>query len=222
MKNVVIGLAGVKTSGKSTVAEMIKQIHTNAKESALADKLKNVSAQAFDLKREYFDSQDLKEVPLETVKFLTKPKISYIINSFNIDATEDQENMVHEKLKDIPLETPRRIAQIVGTELLRTFGGEDIHCDQVQINNSGITVISDIRFPNEFKYFNNKDNILFVPLYIQRDLAEKEVDLKTSHPSETLIFTFCDKCIKINNNGSLESTFNQVKSILDKELSAVL
>lgn len=218
MKNVVIGLAGVKTSGKSTISDMIRSVHANAKESALADKLKNVSAEAFDVGRNYFDEQSLKEVPFDKPKFLNKETIAFITNFFNIAITEGQLDEVYSKLKDTPLDTPRRIAQIVGTELLRTFGGEDIHCDNVKVYDNEITIISDIRFPNEFSYFNKRPDTLFVPLYIQRDLAEKEVDMEKSHPSETLVFTFCDKCIKIDNNGTLDNTLDQVKNILDTKL----
>lgn len=218
--SVVFGITGVKTSGKSTVSEMIRSCVAGAKESALADKLKNVSAEAFDIPRDHFDDQSIKEVPFITgPKFLTKEIIDHILLEFNITISEIQLNDVFQKLRYITLETPRRIAQIVGTELLREFGGEDIHCDNVKIYDEGITIISDIRFPNEFNYFNNKDDVKFIPLYIQRDMAEKEVDMEKSHPSETLVFTFCKKCVKIDNNGTLEKTFDQVREVLNKEFS---
>lgn len=217
---VVIGITGVKTAGKTTVSEMIQSYMLGAKESALANKLKNVCAEAFEVPRNDFDNQSIKEVPFTTgPKFFTKETINYILDEFGIHIGEIQLTDVFSKLRYMTLDTPRRIAQVVGTELLREFGGEDIHCDNVKIYDDGITIISDIRFPNEFNYFNNKENVKFIPLYIQRDIAEKEVDMEKSHPSETLVFTFCNKCVKIDNNGTLEKTFDQVKEVLNKEFS---
>ena len=209
----IIGLAGVKTSGKSTVANMIKDMLPNTTESALADKLKNVCAEVFNIERNQLDAQELKEVPFDTPKVLFQERIEEILNLFNIEVTEEllQKYMTN-NIEGMLLETPRKIAQIVGTEVLRTAGNPDIHCDNVNLDGD-IVVISDLRFPNEFSYFSNKD-FNFVPLYIQRDEAEKHVT-EDSHPSEKCVFEFSGKCIKINNNGSLKNTKEQIKKIIE-------
>lgn len=211
----VIGLAGVKTSGKSTVANIIKNIlkHEQVTETALADKLKNVCSAVFNIPRNYFDDQKLKEVRLEKPILLTVSDINKVMELYNIF-----DNTTPENIKKIQgnagflLETPRQIAQIVGTEILRGVGDEDIHCKNVKLSEK-ITIISDIRFPNEFDYFNRLDNIFFLPLYIQRDEAEKHVTDK-SHSSETSVFKFSHKCIKINNNKDLQNLENQIRTNL--------
>jgi hypothetical protein len=212
----VIGLAGVKTSGKSTVANMIMSLVPNAREAALADKLKNTCAQVFEVPREYFDRQDLKEVPFDEPKRLGALQIGAILESFGVHMTSREIDSKFEVI-GMMLETPRKIAQIVGTEVLRQAGNEDIHCDNVELNNEGVTVISDLRFPNEFNYFKNNKDIYFMPLYISRQEAEQHVT-EDSHPSEKCVFEFNDKCIKIDNNGSLEDTKAQVFELL-KDLS---
>ena len=211
----VIGLAGVKTSGKSTVANIIKNIlkHEQVTETALADKLKNVCSVVFNVPRNYFDDQKLKEVCLEKPILLTVSDINKVMQLYNIF-----DNTTPENIKKIQgnagflLETPRQIAQIVGTEILREVGDEDIHCKNVKLSEK-ITIISDIRFPNEFDYFNRLDNTFFLPLYIQRDEAEKHVTDK-SHSSETSVFKFSHKCIKINNNKDLQNLENQIRTNL--------
>lgn len=222
----IIGLTGVKTSGKSTVANMIREFVPNVQEVALADKLKNTCAEVFNVPRKNFDSQDLKEVPFDNPKLLDHERIEQILKAFNIKPSEGLMNYYYEHgIEGITLESPRKIAQIVGTEILRAAGNDDIHCQNVELNGN-VVVVSDVRFPNEFNYFNNLafeqtdtgvNKLRFIPVYVQRDEAEKHIN-ENSHSSETSLFEFADKCIKIDNNGSFRNTELQVKQIIDKEL----
>jgi hypothetical protein len=217
MKKIVIGITGVKTSGKSTVANILKRTLSGAKESALADKLKDVSSRVFLVPRNYFDDQELKESKLEEPRILTMTDIEQIIDSFNSLNKVTPE--IREKLHEIcgmELDTPRKIAQIVGTEVLRLLG-EDIHCRNVELH-EGITIVSDIRFPNEFNFFRNNEDLEFIPLYISRKEAESKVS-SGSHSSETSVFLFKDECNKIDNDGSLTNTQAQVLSLLTNELT---
>lgn len=207
----VIGLAGVKTSGKSTVAEILKKIiGGNILESALADKLKNTSAEVFNLPRDYFDRQDIKEVPLSGGPIiLTADHIFDILWKFNVKMDQSEFTEKYSNIIGTELETPRKIAQIVGTEVLRATGDEDIHCKNMPMNEEGITIVSDLRFPNEFEYFENAEDVNFIPLYIKRDVAEAQVT-ENSHASETSVFKFTDKCNEIPNNGTLENLEEQL------------
>jgi hypothetical protein len=213
--NVIIGLAGVKTSGKSTVANIIKAVlQENVKESALADKLKNTCSEVFGIPREYFDSQELKELNLATPILLDLHAIEQILVKFKVIPTNDLLcTYISSGIEGTFLESPRHIAQIVGTEVLRGAGDEEIHCKNIELNKDGITIISDIRFPNELNYFSNLPNTVFIPLYIQRDEAEIKVT-PNSHPSEKMVFTFCDKCIKLSNNSDLYNLKKQINQIL--------
>ena len=208
----VIGLAGVKTSGKSTAAEIIKGI-IEAKESALADKLKNASAKAFGLERIQFDAQELKEVEFGRPMMVTRTVLETILTEFNL-APERADEM--RKLEGAMLKSPRHIAQFVGTEVLRSLGNPDIHCDNVELF-EGTTIISDMRFPNEFDYFFNKEDIDFIPLYVARNEAEIQVT-PDSHASETSVFLFKDKCARLDNNGTIEQLEANIKAILEGKL----
>lgn len=217
----IIGLAGVKTSGKSTVSEIIKRlIGGDILESALANKLKVVSAEVFDVPRDFFDRQDVKEVSFQDgPKILSVEKIHRILQLFKVDVTQNlMDKYEAAGIIGMELETPRKIAQIVGTEVLRATGDEDIHCKNMPINENGITIVSDLRFPNEFSYFHKLgvEGVRFIPLYIQRDEAEKYVT-KDSHPSETSVFLFSDQCTKLSNNSTLEELENSISLLLKNE-----
>lgn len=210
---VVIGLVGVKTSGKSTVAGIIKDIlKDDVVESALADKLKAVSSEVFGVPRLAFDSQLLKEQQLPFPRTLGRNEIESVLSMFGITPTDELMSR-YSKVMNMELNSPRQIAQIVGTEVLRNAGDEDVHCKNVNLSDN-ITIISDIRFPNEFNYFKNLKNTYFIPLYIQRDEAESKITPE-SHTSETSIFGFREKCLKINNNRDLENLKTQIKRYLD-------
>lgn len=221
--NVIIGLAGVKTSGKSTVANIIKEVigtETSISEEALADKLKNVSAEVFGVPRNHFDDQSVKEVDFKDgPKILTENSIHQILTLFNVPVTQDLMGKYQASgIIGMELPTPRKIAQVVGTEVLRATGDEDIHCKNMPLNSEGYTIVSDLRFPNEFNYFHTLgvDGYRFIPLYVQRDEAEKHVT-KDSHPSETSVFLFSDQCKKLSNNGSLEDLKKLITNFLVAE-----
>lgn len=210
----VIGLAGVKTSGKSTVANIIKKYLYNVQEAALADKLKNTCAEVFGLERKQFDLQELKEVPFEVPKTLGLYEVGAILESFGVYMDTREIDSKFDVI-GMELKSPRHIAQIVGTEVLRAAGDEFIHCKNVPVNKNGITIISDLRFPNEYEYFSKAEDVHFIPIYIQRDEAEKHVT-KDSHPSETSVFLFSDKCELLPNNSSLQELESRLLVILSK------
>lgn len=211
----IIGLVGVKTSGKSTVADIIKKVTDNAIESALADKLKEAASFTFNLKRAAFDDQRYKEVPFKVFnlkKTLTNSSIGSVLEFFNIYLDRREIDSMYDII-GMELKTPRHIAQIIGTEILRACGDEDIHCKNVKLNEKGITIISDVRFPNELEYFKNNPEFNFIPLYIAREVAENKVT-PDSHISERLVFGMKEQCHVIDNNGPIAYTKDQVIAVL--------
>jgi len=217
----VIGITGVKQAGKSTSADIIKEYFKErngiATEVALADKLKNACAQAFGLAREIFDDQRYKELPFAMFgasHCLQIKQIKSVLEVFNIDFNQVEWKIREAELFNLKMNSARHVAQIIGTQLLRVVGDEDIHCNSVNLND-GCTIISDIRFPNELSFFQNKKDCNFIPLYIHRTVAEDEVN-EDSHISEKLIFEFRDNCIKIDNNKTMDSLKQLIHTTLDK------
>jgi hypothetical protein len=223
MEKTVIGIVGIKQAGKTTSAEFIKQYlekyELEYKEMALADKLKDTCAKVFDLQRIAFDDQKYKEIPFKVFNIETKLTANalYLILKEYGHCFYKHAGLFEKKgIIGMELKSPRHIAQIVGTEVLRSIGNEDIHCEQLTLNKE-YNIITDIRFENEFNFFNNKENIRFMPLYINRKEAEKEVT-ENSHASEKEVFKFRDKCIHIDNNKAISDLYNNLKHIISLEI----
>ena len=224
MSKTVILLCGVAQSGKSTIATMLNGIFKGeVNEVALANKLKKVCSERFDLPLETFSDQRYKEIPFSIFNF---PVVLYhsifrdILDDFNIKPTVDGKELTHKEIYELwerdynyyEFTSARHIAQFVGTELLRKFGGPDIHCQNVELKD-GINVITDCRFSNEFDYFTNIEDMVVVPIYLDRKVAESRVN-ENSHQSEKEVFLFRHKCDQLDNNKSLLETRLDLENIL--------
>jgi hypothetical protein len=209
-KPIVIGLVAPKEAGKTTTTNMMAEF-VDIKESAFADKLKNVCSSASGIPRVNFDDQKLKEVPFEKPVLLTLGMITHILDRYGAETLETSK-LQH--LIEKPLISPRHIAQIVGTELLRDLVSQTVHIDNVPIHKDFITVISDTRFENEYDVMKDKEDIDYYPAYIYRKEAE-EAAKNSDHASEKDFFKFKDKCYVIDNNGTLRDLELNVKKFLD-------
>jgi hypothetical protein len=212
-KPTVIGIVAPKAAGKTTATNMMAEF-VSIVESAFADKLKNVCSKVFDIERKHFDDQNLKEIPFKSPKSLTLDRISTILDSYGAKypPISQIQHLVGKQLV-----SPRHIAQIIGTELLRDHVSKTVHIDNVPIANEGITVISDTRFENEYEVMKGREDIEYHPVYIYRKEAE-EAAKSSNHASEKEFFKFKDKCYMIDNNGTLRDLEVNVKKFLDRVL----
>jgi hypothetical protein len=210
----LIGLIGVKGSGKDAVADIIQK-HMDVNRMAFADKIKIVCAREFKLDKKFFHDQSLKEVELKLPEALGFVRSFEILESFGINPslfTIDQINYTGVLAQRI-MTTPREIMQVVGTELLRYMDSE-VHINTIELDKlAGNTIITDVRMPNELKHLTNYSGDVKL-LYIQRDSAEAKVN-EHSHESEKNVFTIRDKCVKVDNNGSLEDLEELVVNLLN-------
>jgi len=199
----IVAFCGVKRSGKTTAYESIKSNYPNVREITLAKKIKDVCSEIFDMDRESFDDQKLKEKKLETPFFLEESHLNAILKAYGLE-----ENVQYTYFQNIRPHigkvcySRRELLQYVGTEVLRTVDS-DIHCKAAiqDIPEDGLFIVTDLRFPNELKFFKNL-NFEFYPFYIKREAAEV-VALKDKHPSEQLVFETAKGCIEILNNSDL-------------------
>lgn len=212
----IIGLTGVKGSGKTTCFNFIQKACPSASEIMLAGKLKDVCAETFELPRSVFEDPAVKEKELDKLVVLDAHNLSFLINKFGQPFNTDAHIRPH--LNKV-LHTPREVAQYIGTEVLRSVD-DLIHCKGavMDLPEDGIFVVTDIRFWNEFDFFADQKDIQFVPFYISNYAAET-VAAKDTHASERYILEIAKKCEKLDNNGSMEDFQNMVVNAFERVLA---
>ncbi len=196
---IVIGLVGAKGAGKDTAADFLVK-SGKAVRYALADKIKRASSDAFNIHWSYFEDRDNKEKDLPVPVVLTDNKIIRIFRHYVGDNNIDHRFVV--KHVGTLLRTPRQVAQYVGTEMIRDILGADAHVEAMldDMPSDGVFVVTDVRFPNEFKYLS--DNSLFLPVYVSNAQAERVAE-KDTHESERHVRDLAKRCTKLDNNGTL-------------------
>lgn len=200
----IIGLVGAKGAGKTTAYNFIKEKLPFAQEITLAKKLKDTCSEIFDIPRNYFDSHTFKEKYLEVPAYLDKLALERLFKGFNTEIVDfDRQIRPH---IGVILDSPRKIAQYIGTEVLRTIS-PDIHCTSAMADftrtNSNLGVVTDMRFPNEFQYFKENSEI-FVPIYVKNTGAENEAS-KDTHASEAHLKTLATQSLMVANDNTLEN-----------------
>jgi hypothetical protein len=186
----LIGLCGIKGSGKDTVCEMIQDLVPNTKRFACADLLKMELHKSFGLSLEILHgTQEQKDV--------TKTQFSW-----------DHPMLEKYALGRIGRVTYRELTQVYGTEIVRSARGEDYWINQIldQVYaHEGLSVITDIRFDNEAEQIPKK-NLWYIDGDVSRD--------QTNHASETLDFEW-DRVIKGKGKATLEETRLAIMEALD-------
>lgn len=193
---IIISLVGAKQSGKTTSAFILSDMFLGSKMTAIADKLKVECSVAYDLDLIHFHSQDLKE---ESLIYPIRTKIenlSHIIESFKL--SEKPVNIPSDVLLELAttnLRTPRDIMQHIGMFVRKVFG-KHVHLKHLDLSND-VTIVSDVRFKNEFDYLDKLKGYIHIPLYIHNKEAENSGD---NHISEQEYKKFIKKCTLVDNN----------------------
>lgn len=195
----VIGLCGLKTSGKSTAFEAIKEAFPEVREIQLAKRLKDACSECLGIPRTHFDDQAYKEKLMEDPVYLDQHNLKDIFAFFG-HTEVNYDKFIRPHMGTV-LDSPRKAAQYVGTEVLRAIDPQ-IHCNGavMDLPESGLFVVTDMRFPNEYSFFKGYE-CDFYPMYIQNNRAEAMS--KDAHPSERLVLETAKNCEYISNNDSL-------------------
>jgi len=211
----VIGLTGFAKSGKSTAAEILKEM--GGHEIAFAKHLKDVCSIVFGVPREYFDDQNFKEKELDFDRIIMDGDIEKILNYFEVPARFIPESIA--KHSGVHMKTPRFIAQYIGTEVLRAIDS-DIHIDmafKLAPKNAKFFICSDMRFGNELNAVSSRNGL---SIGISRKSATP-ANIEKLHASEREIPTLISKSdISLVNDSSIvefkESVAKAAANFLNK------
>jgi hypothetical protein len=210
----IIGICGFIGSGKDTVADYLVNFHEFRRDSFAAT-LKDAVSSVFGWDRELLEGR-------------TKEAREW---------REQVDPWWAERL-NMPNLTPRLVLQLWGTEVCRKSFHDDIWIASVENklrNSKDNIVISDCRFPNEIKsikkaggtvirvvrgpepeWYDDAVNFNAGQSRIGWALGKHRLETLGIHASETAwVGTEFD--VVIDNNGSIEDLYNQVKSLVLKD-----
>lgn len=207
----VIGLSGVRGSGKSTAFNIIKRNFPEWEEFTFARHLKDTCSKAFNIPVDYFEDASLKEEKLEKPVTVDFGPIAIISREFGVGMLS---------FEKVSLTTPRQILQYVGTEVLRR-NNPMIHIEKAlnALPKEGYFISTSTRFINEFSALEEKFGDMFFPLYISRSDAEENAG---THRSERQPKKLKPKCYVIENNGTEEELEEKVKEYMISEVYSKL
>lgn len=202
----LIGISGKIGAGKDTVGIIIRQLgFTNNggtwENMKFAGKLKIIASLLTGIPIEKFEDQEFKKTILGSE--WGKPTKQNPLNAI-------------EPFKDITfveMMSVRDLLQKLGTEAMRNGLHENVWVNALfaDYTEDKQWVITDVRFPNEFKAIKEKGGIVIRVNRPGHGNSMKE--LAEAHPSETALDGH-DFDYVIENDGNLEKLISKVKEIL--------
>jgi hypothetical protein len=153
----LISVSGLAGAGKDTFADVLVKKH-GFKKIALADSLRFICSEVFNIPIETFLDRDKKDSPMENPVVPTTFQYIELARRANNLAGNPEVEVIYPTNLDIKLNTPRDVLKWAGTEVIRKQCGADIWIKIVnnKIKNLGRVVISDVRFENERAAFKKQ------------------------------------------------------------------
>lgn len=211
--NGVIAFCGAKFSGKSTSAELFKNLTTlPTEELAFAGHLKTSSSQAFNVDMKYFLDPNLKEAELPEYVHLTATNLKKLMELFEI--TPDYDKFIRPHVGQV-FYTGRSLLQYIGTDVLHPINPL-IHVEVTlkKKDPNKLSIITDLRFPQEFEACRATPG--FLGVYVKNAGAENKA-AADKHASEQGWKVFKDNCLILDNNGSLSELTKSIKRLVEEK-----
>lgn len=162
----IVAFSGVKFSGKDTTAEGLIRFH-KFKRIGLADKLKDICSEVFDIPRQDMDNPALKEFPFPKPVKLSVEHLDSLLRTLQRDGYDFEFDSIFQLLctnfMGKILTSIRDILQVIGTDICRTHIKDDIwlqYVKQTILTYDGNLVITDARFENERKFLKELGAVL--------------------------------------------------------------
>jgi hypothetical protein len=188
--DMIIGLAGKKSSGKTTAANILKE---KRKYTVLnyADALKGLCSDMFEIPMDYFTSEYRKEHETINIK-LSRATIKEILKRSRVAVYSDKVF----GLSDTIAVTPRQLLQLVGTDIFRKHVDTEYWVKLLEYKlddfSSDNIIVADVRFNNEAAMVQrNKGSVIL----IERPMNAISLD---SHASEQINIEYNYKIVNYN------------------------
>lgn len=220
----LIAVSGVKGSGKDSVSSMLqyclsvpkmfrqyffyknfkKWIKPKYKRIAFADPLKKMLSDLLNIGLDKFYIREFKEGCIINISTLEGSWLGEKLSDskFNKLVKQLDPSLMESNL------SLRQLLQYFGTEIMQKYFGKRVWINSTMQNRSEYTIISDLRFIEEYNAVKEKKGVV---IYVNRPNYEfgqhaSEREMKELLESDKYDFI-------INNNGSIEDLFNQIKEL---------
>lgn len=204
----IIGIAGLKRSGKDTAA--LALLDKGFIKLSFAQPLKEVCAYATGLDIRFFDTDELKEKPFNKTLKLSQHQVNKMYNRLSylgkvrlLPSTE-----LLGQICTTGFDTPRSLLQFVGTEVVRDTISSTFWLDLLESKLEVLkdVVVTDCRFPNEVALIEKHKG---KTIKVKRGDSGSISAHKTENSLNNVNFNFT-----IENNGSILDLHTKVLNIV--------
>lgn len=210
----IIAFSGLKFAGKDTAAEILIKRH-GFKRIGLADKLKDICSEVFNIPRVNMDDPVKKEYPFKKEVTISIENIDELLRRVQRDGFEfNYEEIFGRVCKNFHgknLTSIRDMLQTVGTDICRVFIKDSIWLEYIkkELSLSFNIVITDARFKNERDYLKSLGAVLIL---IKRPSLQNQ----STHISENQLGEDKDYDVIVTNDSTpyvLQSSINMWYSL---------
>jgi hypothetical protein len=199
---VIIAFSGTKFAGKDTAAEALIRSH-GFKRIGLADKLKDICSEVFNIPRQHMDDPTMKEAPFTLAVSIGTVHIDTLLRILARDGYDFEFYSTYELLcKNFLgkiLTTIREVLQVIGTDLCRTYIKDDIwlqYAKSTILNHEGDLVITDARFQNEREFLAKLGAVMIL-------IVRPGFENKSTHISENQLGFPEDYDVIVTNSSTI-------------------
>ena len=196
----IVGFVAPKQAGKDTAADILKELGLSKGKISFAGPLKKVCSEVFGIAPVHFNDPIKKETPFKAPIKLdrrTLRNVKKTLPKYLSEVNEETNTMLYNidgaaltGIENRVIKTPRQLLQVIGTDLIRDRVFEAWHLNAAfsdenlnKLVKSGVYCVTDIRFPDELEFLQNKFGSDFQGYYIENPEAEQALEGAT-HPSE--------------------------------------
>lgn len=191
-----IGFCGPMGSGKDLAAKILQQ-YIPAQIRPFAGPLKKVCSELSGLPLHYFYENKGRKV---SDVIFGPASFKAITSAFGVPAKQD----VYDRIGLTVFSTPRKMLQIVGTNILRAID-VDCHINLWKNWGTGGCYVPDVRFENEY-------HVLDYLVYVERNSATQFIGTHESESNYEFLKSKAD--LILDNNGTIAELDEQIRQNL--------
>lgn len=223
MNRIVVGLLGLKGSGKDTCAKYLVE-EKGFIRIGFADALYREVAQAFDVTVEFLGNRETKETDLPSLALVHCSDAAFIRTVREEEgalAEPDYQKFLHKP------RSPRYLLQLWGTEYRRRRGVDgywlDIVKAAIDAQPDKCFVVTDVRFSNEANFIEELNGVLVRVRRLvleAKEASEREQNGRAAHPSETELLARAVPYELFNLEGEPHALRQGIFNVLSSQVSA--